>query len=300
MIEGAVVRLHRLLGSDVNDPRTTAYVDVFPFGIRYLPWSEANAGAPVHLLFVVLAALLLPLRVLRDRSAGVISRSEGTRLGLLLVAALGGLVLFSLLVKWQPWHPRLQIGLVSLLAVFAAAVLCRGRGLGAVIVCGLLLVPLVPAAIRHDASRPLLGPRSVVQQPRDRHLLRPDEWSAAEEVLRLADAIQPRVVGMRIPSEYVFQYRLARDLKMRPTFTDPLAPINRPVFHPWPRPDIAIIWGGDHPKFHDRSSSETMYRIARPAPYAVYVPAEVALELHHRGIIDELPDSLPQHMRGAP
>lgn len=107
----AVRAVHRWLGIDVDDRRTTLWI--LTFDAPYLPDDETIAGAPVHFL------LGLPLLV-----ALVCGWSAGgarERVRWLAFAALAGAALFCACLKWQPWATRLEQP-IFMLGIAAAVV----------------------------------------------------------------------------------------------------------------------------------------------------------------------------------
>jgi hypothetical protein len=91
----AVEGFHRLIGLDVNDPRTT----LEDYRIKRSR-HEDYAGNPVH-FFLILASMILLPRLLRS--------SEAQAASLYFVAWLGSIVMFAALYKWQPTGSRLQL-----------------------------------------------------------------------------------------------------------------------------------------------------------------------------------------------
>lgn len=107
----ALGRFHELIHRDLNDPRTTA---VGRFRIHYPNTFEDSAGNPLHLLLIAVTVLgVAGSRTLRS------NRLLGGYVAALLLAGL----LFSAMLKWQPWHSRLQLPLFVLFAPAVGLVL---------------------------------------------------------------------------------------------------------------------------------------------------------------------------------
>jgi hypothetical protein len=148
----AVVRIHRALGIDPQDPDTTwrwaEYVP--PINANH----EANANNRWHLLLVVFAAAFVVVRP---------SRTWTIYAAALLAAAL----LFCFYLKWQPYLARLELPLFVLAAPLAAYLLTRLRpALLAVLVCAFLVNNARPALFE-NWTRPLKGPNSLWVTSRD-------------------------------------------------------------------------------------------------------------------------------------
>lgn len=147
-VYNSVVGIHRLLGASADDPRTT-----FP-GVRYKPvrmeYAEQTAGAPIHVLLLAVAALVL----LRRRE------KRDTKALVLLLAVVTGFLLFSVILRWQPWHSRLW---VPLFAVGAGAVGVAFESLGGTVlrvaIIAAMTLGALPALVLNP-PRPL-----VVRQP---------------------------------------------------------------------------------------------------------------------------------------
>jgi hypothetical protein len=150
-VDGAARALHTALGVDIDDPRTTWGGQ--PFSAPSLAFHEDLAGNPLHLI-LILGSLATCLMTSRCRAAPwVLSYAA---------AVTGAFLLFCLVLRWQPWHSRLHLPLFILWAPFVAVVLSAKlpRPLTYALAVVLLLSAL-PWALR-NASRPLVGPGSVL------------------------------------------------------------------------------------------------------------------------------------------
>ncbi|HYT32297.1 MAG TPA: hypothetical protein VEO37_06880, partial [Thermoanaerobaculia bacterium] len=166
-VEAAVLALHRAIGLPPNDPRSTWRGAQFHVPARlegaqladadesvYAAFLDNAAGNPIHLLLCAACVGVLAVR----RSFPGSRRLWGF---LALVAA--GFLLFSLVLKWQPWGARLELPFLLLAAPFAGVVLGHWRG-GIAVAASLLLCAAPWALV--NATRPLLGPDSVLTSPR--------------------------------------------------------------------------------------------------------------------------------------
>jgi hypothetical protein len=145
-----VSHVHRRLGLDINDPRTTWTGT--KFSVRFLR-NEDTTGNPLHFALFVLSLLL-------------VLRYEGHRAAVFGVCVGAGFVLFAFLLKWQPWHSRLQLPFFVLSAAFTAVVLHKAFPYWLV---SLLVVVLTVSSLIYllgNPSRPLLGANSVLSRDR--------------------------------------------------------------------------------------------------------------------------------------
>jgi hypothetical protein len=203
-VERAVLGLHGLLGVDASDPRATwkgalfrvpalnaasaaADADEALFAMLH----EDQAGNPLHLVLLLAAA------------AAVLVRPDLRRQHALtgLVAAIaGGLLLFCAVLKWQPWNARLLLPPFLLAAPVAGAVLGQDRfGARATMIGALLLFCSLPWALL-NASRPLIGPESVLTAPRltQSFVARPALLPPLADAARVIAAAGCRQIGLEI------------------------------------------------------------------------------------------------------
>ncbi|MDQ3779207.1 MAG: glycosyltransferase family 39 protein [Chloroflexota bacterium] len=179
--------LHRRVGADPNDPRTTWTGQ--QFSIQPLWTNEDFAGNHLHLA-LGLATIGLCL------ASGRLRRQRG--LLAYLVAVIGGFLLFVLVLKWTPWVTRLHLPLFVLFAPIAALALAsiRWRIVSRVALLALLVgaTPFVFYAERrplvgNDPYRPLRTTGSIVATDRrDMYFVtRPqmaDPYLGAAQVIR--------------------------------------------------------------------------------------------------------------------
>jgi hypothetical protein len=154
LVETAIERWHTWLGVDVNDPRSTLYPDD-RFKIPGTTNDPAGTGNPLHLLFIVLAiVLILVSRQLRHNRV----------LRFYVLALVAAFVLFSSLLKWQPWHSRLHLPLFVLWSPVIGVVYNLFPKV--LPVGGLLLTVQAWSPLVNNGLYPLMGEGSVVRTDR--------------------------------------------------------------------------------------------------------------------------------------
>ena len=153
--EGAIYRFHAALGLDTNDPASTWPDSAFHIGS--LSFHEDFAGNTIHFLLVVglaAAALFRPRKLPRGAFRDYAS------------ALVVGGVLFCALLKWQPWHSRLQLPLFVLSAPLAATVWAAvSRNALTHVLAAILLAASLPWAVGNE-SRPLSGENGIFRTQR--------------------------------------------------------------------------------------------------------------------------------------
>jgi hypothetical protein len=143
-------QVHTWLGMDINDPRTTWTGTNFSVGFSR---HEDLAGNPIHFLLIGFSLLLL----MQIKKPKVI---------LLGVCVVTGFVLFSFLLKWQPWNSRLQLPLFILGSTFSAVVLTKSLTRGLFALIAIILIAASISYIINNPSRPIIGPDSVFDKDR--------------------------------------------------------------------------------------------------------------------------------------
>jgi hypothetical protein len=111
LIERTVVAAHRELGIDPSDPQTT--YGLTRFSVRQTSNGEDTAGNPLHFTLLVGTAIV------------VVASRRYRRSPLLpyLLCLVTGFLVFSLLLRWQPWNSRLMLPLFVLGSGIAGSVL---------------------------------------------------------------------------------------------------------------------------------------------------------------------------------
>jgi len=150
----------------------------------------------------------------------LIRRLMRTERWLVWAMAVGGFVLFCAFLKWQPWHARLHLPIVSLLCPVLGAAMDRRRG-AAMVIGALSLIPVAVTALRMDA-RPLAGRGSVFTTGRDRLLLRGAPYiTEAAHAVELVRRLHPRTVSVwprHVQIEYALERMLLDAIEPEPKF----------------------------------------------------------------------------------
>jgi 4-amino-4-deoxy-L-arabinose transferase-like glycosyltransferase len=151
----SVLGIHKLIGVSPDDPRTT-----FP-GLRYKPvrleYTEQTGGAPIHVLLLAASLLILVRGIRRKDSAALI----------LLAAVVAGFLLFSLYLRWQPWHSRLW---VPLFVVAAGAVGVAFESISRRVIRGAIIASMMLGALPAlllNPPRPLVWRQPIFELPRE-------------------------------------------------------------------------------------------------------------------------------------
>ena len=153
-IEDWVRSIHYTLRLDPDDPSTTWEGE--QFWLNEAGFDSADfAGSPYHFTLVLLISLI----ALYPRNWGPTTW--------IVVATGAGFVLFSLYLRWQPWHARLHLPLLMLVAPVVGKTLDQIRLQPFVFMLAALLA--IPAGLRlvDNALHPLTGPQSVFTTSRE-------------------------------------------------------------------------------------------------------------------------------------
>ncbi len=190
-IAATVDRVHTWLGQETDDPRTTLWK--LRYGVVWGPRAELVAGAPAHWLLGVATVFWLLWRGPR----------RGPELTALLVVG-GGVTLYCLLLKWQPWGARLHLPLFLMLAALTASA-AGERGLRAsMVVAGGCLAGWLPSV--ETRIRPLWSAPTIFATSRWENYFRaePLQRNFAEGVLQAIR--QAGVESLQIVTGHGFPY----------------------------------------------------------------------------------------------
>jgi hypothetical protein len=166
MAERVVQQMHGWIGIDPADPDTTWGSEAFTARAVGLAFEENFASNPLHL--VLLLATVTIVFISARRLPGAF-----TWYALALSAAI---VVFSALLRWQPWNTRLELPLFVLGASLVATVVDRGAPRLSLPLAVLLLAGMLPWVV-YNQARPLLGPRSILAVSRADQYFTNQPWS---------------------------------------------------------------------------------------------------------------------------
>lgn len=145
----AVVRLHSLIGLDINDPKTTYYDTKFTVLPIIYP-QEDIVSNPLHMLIIIFAGILLIYKKFRMLLK--------VNIILLYVLVVGSFVVFSIILKWQPFHSRLQIPFFIAGTIVSIPILSKFRqGMYLLKVALILSTSITPLLIILNVARPYIS-----------------------------------------------------------------------------------------------------------------------------------------------
>lgn len=278
-----VASLHEALGIDPDDPRTSYASWGNPFFIGWRLWQSGAAGAPVHVLLVLLTpfALLWPgRRVDRFPAAAPIDPPGGGPTWGMFAAGVGMFLVFCFVVKWQPWHARMHVTILALLAPVCGVALSRAPGGAVKGLFALGAFALVAGALTVNHFKPLFGEWSVFRVSREdaRFFHRPPLREAALAALGAAAEFRPRVIGLAWGfkhQEYPVQHVLL-DHASPPVRLVSGNPSLGPAPSEDARPDVILAFDATETRFVPRPGAGPYLAVAQFPPITVYVRSDLA------------------------
>lgn len=261
-LESVTIRLHRWIGIDPNDRRTT-YAET-KFAVAHMPFNEDFAPAPLHLILAVAVAPVLLWRRRRD--------------ALLVAAALttgGAFVFFCAVVKWQPYETRLHLPVASLFAALGGALLARARPVAVAAIAVVALLVVVPSLL-WNGQKPLLGSPSIFTATWEENVLRTQRRlrGPLRCAVEAARRVAPQSVAIAVFGkgwEYLVQRALLRGLEHPPRFVpSSIHPDLRP--RPLEAADLVVRINDSSPEFRHEPSGTVYAAVERCGPYTLYVP----------------------------
>ncbi len=263
-MEKAVMRFHDLIGQDINDPDTTLYV--LRYGVVYEPRASTKGQAPVH----VLLALMLPF---------LIAFRKGRKDMLLIsyvAVVFSCMILFFLVLKWQPWGTRLQLTFFCLIAPALGAVLSqiRTNKASTIAVATAAMLTLFPAL--NSLSNPIFSKNNIfnIDHEEIRFRLLADHRIPQLRVFEIIKMANPKCVRFNII--HAWPYPMMRwmldEMEEPPHFWGQVAPEESPD------PEVMILHtGGTAPTYLKYPEFEERYKaVGNTAPYVVYMQESLA------------------------
>lgn len=194
-MESAVTRLHRAIGQDGNDPRTTLWT--LRYAVVWLPQSEPFAGAPAQCFFAGLVTLWF------------LWRRPGMSAPLQVFAmAAGGALLVCVLLKWQPWAARLHLPVFIFVVALTAWLAEKFGTVALVVVTGIAVLGWLPSA--QTDIRPLWSTPTLFAADRWQNYFRTDPADQARTEATLQALAAARVTSLQIITRHGFPYPLMR------------------------------------------------------------------------------------------
>ena len=264
-VEKYVHRVHEWLGLDMDDPQAAWLGSRFK--VKYQLQHEDFATAPVHTVLLLVSFIALAPLAVRRREWLVY-----------WLAAAGCFLLFCVVFKWQPWHPRLHLPCFALGGVAFGWLVTqrRVRWLTVPAVVGLVL-SVVPAATRSAARS--LGPGGLnvfTSEPDRLRFFNHDAvMNDAREVVARVQATHPRAVDLINQGDVLWGYPITLWLR------DGDDPARVGYFYPvggsptaQPAADIAIdVGSGPPPEMIRHPQTRIVYRVeARVGQFTIYAP----------------------------
>jgi hypothetical protein len=268
-VTAAVSFLHRIVGLDPNDPRTTAFGE---FTTGYFTMHEDKAANTIQLMLFTAAMFVLVFRKAWLRS----------RISLF---SFGGFVLFGMTFKWQPWGNRLHTPFFILAAVTIGAelvVVLKRHDRWVMLALLLAATPwLLANSTRSLVPSSLLPAKlqgtSIWARPRIEQYFanRPEDYrsfTALNEQIRSSGCVNLGVLGDEDSWTYVlhlvFEGR-ASEATIRPALVrNPTAMLIRPGPEPCALVSLAF---GRIPGL-ENTSLERFHLTERSGPFALYLP----------------------------
>jgi Dolichyl-phosphate-mannose-protein mannosyltransferase len=170
-MERAVGRVHEALGIDPSDRGTT--FGLTRFSVRQTSNGEDTAGNPLH--FAVLVTI---------SAIGASRRYRRSPVAPFLGCLVTGFLLFSFLLRWQPWNSRLMLPLFVLGSAAAGVVFgALPRRLSAIALAVGLTLAATPW-LAANRSRPIVASAVLQTSPSILHASRIDQYFAKRPQLK--------------------------------------------------------------------------------------------------------------------
>ena len=159
--EDAVTGIHNLFGWDPSDPELS-WQD-YKFTIPGFVVNEDTSGNPIH---IWLGLLVIGMVLVRHKPRSIYTTG-------LTLCVVSGFLLFSLLLKWQPWNNRLQTVFFLLIAPLFGLMIEHKKILSLSISIVLLFITIPYFLL--NPTKPLTQDWNIFNLPRVENMIRNDE-----------------------------------------------------------------------------------------------------------------------------
>lgn len=254
---------HRRLGINEADTRTTSPPN-WKYSVQPTWNSDGNNAAPVHLALGLIMMLCVRPGRLRKRPAWPV-----------FLIPYACILLFAIMLKWQPWHARLHIPIVATAAPVLAVWLARRRIL-MVLITPLLTFFAVEGVLWNE-FKPILGPRSVVGKTRSDMLFTvfPAAIPDPREAIQTVAGMHPASLGIDVDAymcEYGVLSQVFQQVSPRPRLS-----VLRPIWGPKQSaevPDAAIsFWRNRTSPIEHRGTKTPFREVFQANGFRISVPA---------------------------
>lgn len=188
VIVAAIEKVHSIFHWNASDPKST--FDGITFGVTHPAYQlhEDSAGNPLHTIMLLVAlALVISSKQMPDR-----------RLLLLYSASLiVGFLLFSAVLKWQPWHSRLLLPLYVAGSAFVACAFNKLPSKWNTALISLLLLYSVPYVLLNP-NKNVLGDENIFVASRNANYFRgvPNYFQSYKNAVEFFDKNRASRIGV--------------------------------------------------------------------------------------------------------
>jgi|GEM_PF-2030946 hypothetical protein len=149
LIKQGIINIHNQIGINVNDPRINFFDSKFSVNPIIFP-QEDKAGNPIHLIIIILGGILLILRKSKLKDLPSIVN--------LYILSITSLILFSAILKWQPFHSRLLMPFFIIGSIASIVILMQFKRLKVLLNLALMAsVGLSFVLIVFNVSKPFIS-----------------------------------------------------------------------------------------------------------------------------------------------
>jgi hypothetical protein len=183
-LETMVINIHRALGLDPQDPRTTLNRSTYSI----TDWGEDSTPMPIHLVAILLSSAII-----------IWKRGRFSTLPFeLLASLLAGALFFCIVLKWSPFHARLHLALFIMSAPLVGLALgSLSRRIFSLPILFSFLIAALPDVFLYP-PRSVMGPLSIFVTSSDFQQLfrQPQLVQPYMEMQRILDYNQVNSVGL--------------------------------------------------------------------------------------------------------